>query len=255
MKKAIALAVAMAAATGANAAWVTGSTTDGDAILGNGEALFSIFDTANSYSLDLNHTYQEFLDGTVADQAFNLPNFIFSPSSTGISWNVVAGSTRYTTTNGACILQVGPNCLKYALVRDDSDSGLLATSKLAAPGTYTDPVSLVQGTFFPFGAGLNGAGTGPDYQAASGDPAYAGGGSYQANTALFNLDQYGSMGLWKFGVDQNQVAVAPVLVGTFTLDGTSLVWANAATVPVPAAAWMFGSALLGLAGVARKRRA
>jgi hypothetical protein len=35
--------------------------------------------------------------------------------------------------------------------------------------------------------------------------------------------------------------------------GTDIVRLTVSQVPVPAAAWLFGSALLGLAGIARKR--
>jgi hypothetical protein len=46
-----------------------------------------------------------------------------------------------------------------------------------------------------------------------------------------------------------------VLSGTLTIGGTTMSGYGASPVPVPAAAWLFGSALLGLAGVGRKRRA
>ena len=64
-------------------------------------------------------------------------------------------------------------------------------------------------------------------------------------------------GLWDgqfFGVGFNSAASAVTLFGNSAgvwLEGT----VNASAVPVPAAAWLFGSALMGLAGVARRRKA
>ncbi len=57
------------------------------------------------------------------------------------------------------------------------------------------------------------------------------------------------------GVDNldNSVTAAPRLMGTFSLAANGDL--SYAPVPVPAAAWLMGSALAGLAGVARRRRA
>lgn len=67
-------------------------------------------------------------------------------------------------------------------------------------------------------------------------------------------------GLWD-GVAEsatfNNAAAALTLLGTSSgmyLDGTVTLTATP-EVPVPAAAWLFGSAMLGLAGVSRKRKA
>jgi hypothetical protein len=49
---------------------------------------------------------------------------------------------------------------------------------------------------------------------------------------------------------------APVLAAyKFTLSGNSLVASEVSNVPVPAAVWMFGSALLGMFGLNRRKSA
>mgnify|MGYP001550599122 FL=1 len=44
------------------------------------------------------------------------------------------------------------------------------------------------------------------------------------------------------------------LAGTWTLSDNQLIYTTAAPVPVPAAVWLFGSALAGLVGISRRRR-
>ena len=47
-------------------------------------------------------------------------------------------------------------------------------------------------------------------------------------------------------------AMTPGLAGTVMLDGGDLALADAATVPLPAAVWLFGSAFLGLCWLGRR---
>lgn len=84
--------------------------------------------------------------------------------------------------------------------------------------------------------------------------------------SAFNLDQWTELGTlgnadaqnggsisfngtykWLLLVDQGLKAPAPE-------DGFDVAKVSASTVPIPAAAWLFGSALLGLVGVARRRK-
>lgn len=68
--------------------------------------------------------------------------------------------------------------------------------------------------------------------------------------------------VYSFGLENDVINLGPLAAGTYTLeiqgDVPSFGFAGAlietSAVPVPAAAWLFGSALLGLAGVGRKRK-
>ncbi|MGE0486280.1 MAG: hypothetical protein AB7Q81_19175 [Gammaproteobacteria bacterium] len=70
------------------------------------------------------------------------------------------------------------------------------------------------------------------------------------------VEQQGTLNTTIFGTTFSPAAftTAPISLGTFSFDGQVLSFANAAPVPVPAAAWLFGSAISFL-GVARRRQA
>lgn len=91
---------------------------------------------------------------------------------------------------------------------------------------------------------------------AGGDPAYP-------NTTAGLLLAPGTNalpGLWDGqipGAGINSAVSSLTLLGNTAgmfLDGTITLTAQAPAVPVPAAAWLFGSAMVGLAGVGRKRK-
>ena len=51
------------------------------------------------------------------------------------------------------------------------------------------------------------------------------------------------------------MTTAPFPGQNAAFDFTSITASNASVIPVPAAVWLFGSGLLGLVGVARRRKA
>ncbi len=75
-------------------------------------------------------------------------------------------------------------------------------------------------------------------------------------SAAYNLNTaYGDL------ADLNLIAMGPtftavqsVMTHQFKLDGDALTLTTPAAVPVPAAVWMFGTALLGMVGISRKRK-
>lgn len=78
-------------------------------------------------------------------------------------------------------------------------------------------------------------------------------GPVQSIDTISNLQPWFGAGLGIFGQDYLAFTTRTI-AGDQTLsgDGSTIVFTSA--VPVPAAAWLFGSALVGLAGVGRKRK-
>jgi len=79
------------------------------------------------------------------------------------------------------------------------------------------------------------------------------------DSASFNVDTaYGDMADFNLvtlvTAGRKTSAIHNVFDAKWKLDGDNLTLGSVSAVPVPAAVWMFGSALLGLAGVSRKRK-
>jgi hypothetical protein len=73
-------------------------------------------------------------------------------------------------------------------------------------------------------------------------------GAFGTALAFFNVG-------WTFDGVETIGEFRDLLAGTFTLNQNSLVYsAGSAPIPLPAGVWLLGSALLGLAGVSRRRR-
>jgi len=72
-------------------------------------------------------------------------------------------------------------------------------------------------------------------------------GTFQAIGSLSDYNSENALGLWTltFG---DTAGADPLSLNSWGLDITTSV------VPVPAAAWLFGSGLLGLVGVARRKK-
>ncbi len=80
------------------------------------------------------------------------------------------------------------------------------------------------------------------------------GGPIDLYTYTFQWDLSG-LGVNSFNVNWGQLAHTGVLALQLEQSDTFSVSSEVAAVPVPAAAWLFGSGLLGLAGVSRRRKA
>jgi len=265
MKKSLlALAVSLAAASGANAAWYTG--IDPALIMGNGEAVLSIYDpvTQNSYTQDLGVTFNQIragYNGTVNLDPTYLA--VFAGNYSNVQFNVMVASNRNYTddtysqealTDAGAIYTMTPGQVPWLTgVGQDNYSAL---------GTILNQFPVyASGVGFDANEAEN-----PGYSVAAGGQGYAGGFWVQYIEETMNRDTSDVNGstleLWLKGYTQND-GYGPsldLMLGTVTmnLSGStgSLTFASAAPeVPVPAAAWLMGSALVGLGGIARRRRA
>jgi hypothetical protein len=260
MKKSLlALAVSLAAASGAHASWFSGYNA-GDQTLGNGEAVFVAFDdvAGKSYVQDLGVRYDDLVSGAAFNgQSFTVDLSVFGASTSNARWMITAGSGQYFNV-------------------DFTDTQYDKYGVISSFDTNASVVSLgfAQATFISNSQGVAIAGIenkaamydGPISQNTSVTESVPFGPKYVGNTneaAFFNqqtgLDALGAvsgetMKLWQYGYTDIAGSNAIVaMLGTVTLSGNTLTLNQAPAVPVPAAAWLMGSALLGLGGVARRR--
>lgn len=263
--KALAAAVAVAVSAPASAAIALSGS-------GNGELFFSVWDsvTETSYTRDLGVTLTDFVTvnapggslgttaagytlGFAADSTLTSWLSSVSANAAGLIWNVAAmdgsGQNRYLTTAAS---QGGMANSQLVALNDSSDIYIANTNPL--------------GTHASIAHGSNTAS-----KAVDGDSAYAGGGNWGANwgNKAFGFTSGALIGtsnlFWALAANGTNNLTASFInqfgnvngASTWTLasNGT-LTFASpdaVSAVPVPAAAWLLGSGLIGLAGVARRR--
>jgi hypothetical protein len=250
---------ALAAASGAHATWDSGANTDGSITnpAGNGEALLFLVDetTKNSYVQDLNVRFDTLYSGGASATPIALDSTglsVFGGNYSNVHWGIVA---------------FGGN---------NVDGGNLAATHYGAIQSTSSSIPTISdvdlfGAIANFGQILQGANSNVLFGnlAAGFLSATNGGAGYAGDDAFYaQLNAIGPMtglngntlNLWLrgFATDDASVGLQNIL-GTATLNlsggNGSLVLNQAPAVPVPAAAWMMGSALAGLAGIARRRRA
>lgn len=250
--KALAAALAVAAAAPVFAAQIA------DGMTGNGDLFLSAWDAAalTGYTANLNIPMQSFNSAaslTFAPDA-NMVTFLGSVTPANVVWNVVAmdqtGSytaagdfNLYTTFDGTPVTNQIPQ-----------NSGLLNSK---AENTYVGSANILIGS----GNSDVHTSTGPtDYGYAN--SGYGGdkfGGKFPATFSnAGKLDQ--GMNFYNFsstkGTSLTKATVTQFTGGTWTLSSNgTLNYAATSTspVPVPAAAWLFVSGLLGLVGVSRRK--
>ena len=74
---------------------------------------------------------------------------------------------------------------------------------------------------------------------------------------LVGIDQYNVMGAWHYLVDNSTyyaTVVSPNYVLTDSLTPAGHYLVRTSVVPVPAAVWLFGSGLIGIIGIARRKK-
>lgn len=264
MKKVIAVAVAMAAAGSANAAWIPGSgfsSTDGELIL-------TVWDGAAevAFSQDLGILTSDALKGNIADGTtiqLSTAGLSHIGSFSNLSWNIAGASYDIGST--------------YDPATTRFNSGIYMTLRGAMPTAPKDVFGFLPGLmdnyFAPYGTFVNQTAGVDPVHLSSGDLAHAGEGSIWGDGlgGLTNNipDLVGTSGVngatleaiaYTGTYDDPANGIYTNIIeseGFWTLDAAAgtLVYTAPSAVPVPAAAWLFGSALVGLAGVARRRKA
>lgn len=262
LKKVLAVAVVSAFAQSAFAFWDTGVDTVNRTGVNDGEAILTLWDadTQKSYSQDLGIKYSQLFSGAAFNgQAVGLDAAalsVFGGNFSSVMWNISAANSH--TRNGTTNAYAGAGYI-YSYQE--------AYVKTAPAGIGTN-VNSHWATFNPYQTSLamgNPAVTGN--QVRSGTAAGSNETGYQAtwvdyisaNASAFDFTSNSVMNLWFTGYGNAAGTQSAVTnLGAVKLDLTSnkLIIGFTATpeVPVPGAAWLMGSALLGLAGVGRSRK-
>ena len=258
MKKAIALALSLAAATSANAALETGQGQSA------GEMFLTVWNSATetSFTYDLGLGVAAFNDSSQADFSINLNASAMAHiagNSADISWNI-AGAHTVNPQNFAELAEYGvywaggAGTVTRTKASIDSQPGVFAQYVSFADdgtnvGTTADPIYLLTGGSVYAGNGAVWGGTMGGTTTWAGAPSAAHSVGDIVNGQIYGQAFDGSSLVFDARTDAKSwsFSISEGGVGTLTY--------GAAVVPVPAAAWLFGSALMGLATIGRRRKA
>ncbi len=248
-----------AIANGGQSSNFTGGTSVADSVLNGkattnsgGEFLLAAFTDSKSYALDLGIRFDAIYDGDIANGSiWNLTGF--NMTGENFMWNVgaLSGRTTYlaptTITRSRYGVISTVDSLKTAANFSPTNIGGAITNMTATNGALSG-VDADYSTNFAYIANTNT------------DNNYVGHGAYgNSYGGQFNFNTSGTNGsvleLQFIGLNAAGQTRVTQSLGTLTLSGTTLTYNSVAApeVPVPAAAWLMGSALLGLGGVARRR--
>ena len=255
--KSIAAAVALAAVSvNANAAFDSDNFSSFGGGNGLGTALLTVINdedqTANpslvdtSITIGLGFSAKDFLSGNVASGTD-----LLSGTNESALVNFLANATGAISFDVVAVTNNGPD-LQLGFLSTVSSVGAFDDSKiqntLNKQGTWIEAMN-GNGVFDLTGNVASFSGVGVD----------ANGGARDGNHDIAFLGQLGGLGdtlsfdsfLMTFDTAGVQNSLNSI---TLSADGTQLIYGSAA-IPLPAAGWVFVSALLGLAGVARRRSA
>lgn len=255
----------------------------------NGELFFSLYDSAAkvSFSMDLAPVSSDASMGTFNLDNFlptgkpagagttNAPGYVLTPGKS-FTWHIDSTNTAFSQYLASANLAGS----KWSVVAGDSVGAVLAADGLRYLSTSKDPATTVDNTttqnLGAFGAtdvyvsALNVAHQGvPDvtaYHVAADGDAYVGQGlteNFKGKAAFNTMALVGESQSFYYitGKPANNVAVTQ-----FANASGNATWTFAAAtgggydltyqapVPVPAAVWLLGSALVGLVGVARRQQ-
>ncbi|HEY3698119.1 MAG TPA: VPLPA-CTERM sorting domain-containing protein [Spongiibacteraceae bacterium] len=265
MKKSLLALAFSIAAVNAHASWFAGAGPDPTSLGGNGEALLTVFDNVagKSYGLDLGVRYNDLVSGAAFNgQTIAADLSVFGGNYTNAQWMVTNSSATFIADDfSAGTYDKYGFMLTTATNQNRTAAGL-------TPETWANVISSWQSETInnPQAAlGLN-SGTVSQNSGASAstssDPHYIGGNTWGTyfNSQVSGTSALGTVGgslkltLLSFSDADGTIPLVRDL-GTVSLSATGLTF-NQGTpaVPVPAAAWLMGSALFGLGGVARSRR-
>ena len=237
--KSIATASALILSSGLASAAVIGPSTPTGS-----EVLLSIVDNAtnDSITIDLGKTIDQLVVGDVFSLGATGENFIASAGGlSNVSYGVIAGKTQdfinkqFLTSS---LVDLTGKAVANATKGTWENSIIQLTGNLNASDASGPEVN---NTYGPFGDDLS-------------SPNYISGGHFNWQTGDSDLSTLAlgdqSMGLYTYdlsgfgGVSNANAVLAPV-----ELSETSL-----SIVPIPAAVWLFGSALLGMFGAGRREQ-
>ncbi len=269
--KLLVAAIALAASANASAAILSPLPTNSGGY-GLSEAVFSIWDptTNQSYAMDLGTTWQTFrdnLNNTAFSVSYNVNTAagsvydaaVGASDTANLIWNVsVANGQNPDYSNfedfgfiGTSISgkDINDNALKQAINKHDQYATALRGS-MSNDGFGSDTPADVN----------NDPALNDEYFGTIANGGYSGnngiwGTSYATNFALDNTAAYGT-DLDFYYYQTGGFVLVPnkyKAVGSWSFDGATLAYAAPSTVPVPAAVWLFGSGLLGLVGIARRK--
>jgi len=223
---------------------------------GQSEAVFTIWDptTNQSYSQDLGTTWQTFRD--------NLGNASFSASYTVDTavYNLALGGSDtanlvWNVSVADAILNDYSNFGDIGVIGTSNSGSVLNSSAIGAAIQTHQTYSSVLNALGSADPAVNDAYFGTvDNGAYAGNPA-TWGTRWNISASIDNSAAFGTdldFYYWQ-DVGINPDGALTKAAGSWSFDGATLTYGAPSAVPVPAAAWLFGSGLLGLVGVARRK--
>jgi len=186
----------------------------------------------------------------------NMTSFLAAAASAGqtVNWAIMAGDNT-----GASSRNPGSNRYLSTTTSDfGSNPVSIVNSGIVAQWNSLYQMQLDTNTAIATGVALDKASVAPNGQYGQG--AYSNSGDWFGtgfnNASAMNSSQ--NLYLLTGGGGLSTGTARDYLVGVFTMDASgnlSFTSAGTGAVPLPAAVWLFGSGLLGLAGVGRRKRA
>lgn len=252
--KMLAAAVALATAGTANAA-IDAMTT------GDGELFFGIRDNTNqvSYVLDLNVAMSAFNGaGSYSYGADATLSSFLSTGSGDYNWMVLAGdSTGGTTVNGlnfftttSDVGNIGANNNAQLGQFGTVETAMVDGASNVLTNTAADSMTAASGTPGYMIVAIDTWNQNSAFNATSSFD-----GAADSTMSFWHLTNSGSTGSF---LTKTKPVDATEFAGSWTLASNGdLTYSSGAPaeVPLPAAVWLLGSALLGMAGVARRKKA
>jgi hypothetical protein len=227
---------------------------------GGSELILNLWDGTNTFTLDLGVPFGAPTTGTLANLSTLAPTFFTGGTlNSNVQWNVIAADTT-AGGNGSTLSTYGAR--------------MMTTSSTATWSYVNSNVTASASGLASYITALNTTGTHPTVANGSDlstsvldSNSWQGSGMLTAwaQNSLFNAMGMGAGSMLFVEVAQSATTglFGPQIPTTgtpsFTTLGQFTLAANGAMsfapVPVPAAVWLFGSALAGLVGVARRRKA